>query len=218
MATDAEISLNTQARDHFAAIIAESDFNSLTDFWERGIDMRAKLSLQRFTPGMWIAVYGAGGGIPAAGYFQTADIPIIIDQTLYWAECTSEDEAVYFCGIVNSRALLQRHRRLHPRRKTLASVTSTLSPPRRYLSSTLPTRATVLKSPRRVASSVNLAAAAKASDKVAQLFTTEVTMNSRRTRLRKTMKDLEAYEPYEAACAAVIAAATPGYTIESNRE
>ena len=203
-ASEADISLNAHASAHFGTIIDESDFDSLDHFWNRGINWRSKLSRQASNSEAWIAVYGAGGGIPTAAYFNTAihDRPPIIDQTLYWAECVSEDEAIYFCGVVNSPVLLERiveyvpegafgDRHLH----TLPARAVPVYDPSN------PRHAVVVERTRALITELHTVAGA--NQVVASYFTTEQPMTFRRQKLRAVIENLASYNAYYTACEAL---------------
>ena len=201
-ASPADISINSQAETHFNSVVDESDYDSIIDWWHRGLDMRHKLSHQSNIGGSWIVVYGAGGGTPAAAHFYADDSPpVIIDQTLYWAECGSEDEALYFAGMINSPAVLERMDGFIP-----AGAFGG-----RHLH-TLPARAVPEYDPANskhnaVVDAVNaliseLHSAAITDTDVAGGFTTAVSMPTRRNRLRAVLRRLNAWDGYENACSA----------------
>lgn len=199
----ADISIDSQAQTHFEAVVEESDFESIIDWWDRGLDMRHKLSQQSHISRAWIVVYGAGGGIPAAAHFYADHSPpVIIDQTLYWAACDSEEEALYFAGMINSSAVLERIDGYIP-----AGAFGD-----RHLH-TLPARAIPEYDPASVkhaavAAAVDalvteLRSAAGSDPSVATAFTTSVSMRTRRSRLRAALRELIAWDAYENACGAV---------------
>ena len=106
LVTGEELAVTPRARDHFRDVVRESDYGSLEQFQARRLDFRSKLSGQRWPGDAWGVVYGSGGGIPAAAYARIGENPAILDQTLYGFRV--EDEALYFCGVVNSLALRER--------------------------------------------------------------------------------------------------------------
>lgn len=70
------------------------------------INMRNKLSAQVFEDNRYLVVYGAGGAIACAGWLPISTATdIVIDQTLYWNLVTSEEEAWYLVGMLNSDIL-----------------------------------------------------------------------------------------------------------------
>ncbi len=210
-ASPMEMSLNAQANAHFAAIIEESDFDSLASFWEKGINCRSKLRLQSAAIGAWIAVYGAGGGIPAAAYFKIVDEkPPIIDQTLYWTECHSEDEAVYFCGVANSQALLSRIANLMPAGEFGDRHLHTL--PTRFMPVFDPTdfrHLDVVEYTRTLIA--ELKELADLNPTVASYLSTEIEMKTRRRLLRQELQRLDSYHGYANACETLF-----DYTLKRN--
>lgn len=82
-------------------------------FYRKGyiqyIDNRSKLSMTLSDDNSWRVVYGAGGTNIAATAFRVDDISrkgrLAIDQTLYWRGVSTEDEALYYMGLLNSDAI-----------------------------------------------------------------------------------------------------------------
>lgn len=78
---------------------------SWESYFTKGINCRNKLVIQKEGP-QWLVLSSAGGSNPCAAYFRKEkNDKIIIDQTLYWTSCATEDEAIYLSGILNSKAL-----------------------------------------------------------------------------------------------------------------
>ena len=203
LAHETDISIDPQAAAHFKRIIKVSDFDSLDDWWDAGIDMRGKLSQQSHSAGSWVVVYGAGGAIPAAAHFRnTVSEPIIIDQTLYWAKCSSENEALYLVGMINSQAIRdqidgyppigefgERHLHLLP-----AQAIPKYEPLNNaHLAVVDSTRALIR----------GLKAVAATNPRIAADFKTSTRMPARRTRLRSAIQRLRAADVYEDACRAI---------------
>lgn len=63
---------------------------------------RGKLAPQSFSATDILVVYGAGGSDLCAGLVRNAGPKLIIDQTLYWARVSDEDEAFFLLGMLNS--------------------------------------------------------------------------------------------------------------------
>lgn len=202
-ALETDISMSPQAATHFKRIIDESRYESLDQWWDRGIDMRRKLSHQSHCVESWIVVYGAGGAIPASSYFRAdPSRPIIIDQTLYWAGCGSEEEAIYIVGMINSRAIQEqidgyapegdfgeRHLHLLPARAMPEYDASDNA----HLAVVDNTRILIAE----------LHASIAADPRIASGFTTTVDMRVRRSHLRAAIEQLNAADGYERACGAV---------------
>lgn len=97
-----------------------SDYPGLADWWAKAealwlrnrssekfsllerIDFQRRLSSQ-FPPPPHRVVYTASGSIMAA--CRISDPTAVIDQKLYWATVSDEREALYLCGVFNSRTL-----------------------------------------------------------------------------------------------------------------
>lgn len=70
--------------------------------------VRRKLSSQIMTPGKWLVVMGAGGERVCAAMRRIDDrdaAKLVIDQTLYWCTFATEEEAIYYVGMLNSYAI-----------------------------------------------------------------------------------------------------------------
>lgn len=79
------------------------------------IDERRKLSLQVFAEGQYLVLNGAGGGVACAAHFAIDDSPdLVVDQTLYWSLVTTEDEAWFRVGLMNTDALTAAIREFNP--------------------------------------------------------------------------------------------------------
>lgn len=67
---------------------------------------RRKLSTDQRRPRSgYLILFGAGGANPCAAYKKISKAlssRLVIDQTLYWSEVETEDEAAYLVGIINS--------------------------------------------------------------------------------------------------------------------
>lgn len=63
---------------------------------------RGKLAPQKFGVTDILVVYGAGGSDLCAGLIRNPSPQLIIDQTLYWARVSSEAEAFFLLGMLNS--------------------------------------------------------------------------------------------------------------------
>jgi hypothetical protein len=72
------------------------------------IDTRGKLTQQIISPTGYIVMTGAGGGKVCSGYINIQNFDasrLIFDQTVYWTQVTTEDEAIYLTGLLNSDAI-----------------------------------------------------------------------------------------------------------------
>lgn len=73
------------------------------------LDTRSKLSRTLQDVSKWRVLYGAGGSNISASAVNCDEISsphrLAIDQTLYWRGADSEDEALYYVGLLNSDAI-----------------------------------------------------------------------------------------------------------------
>ena len=72
------------------------------------INTRGKLVQQIINPNGYLVFTGAGGGKVCSAYISLAEYDtdkLILDQTVYWAQVSSEDEAIYLVGLLNSQAI-----------------------------------------------------------------------------------------------------------------
>lgn len=72
------------------------------------INIRGKLIQQQIDPEGYLVFTGAGGGKVCAAFLSVdkkIGKKLIIDQTLYWAQVQSVEEALYLTGLLNSKAI-----------------------------------------------------------------------------------------------------------------
>lgn len=200
LATEAELGVATGSRDHFRRIVGASDYDSVGGF-QAALDHRHKLTGQRWSRGYWLVVYGAGGTFPAAAYMQIDEPPPILDQTLYGFSTENEDEALYFCGAVNSPALHERIQFFVPEGQYGGRHLHTL--PRdatpRYDEANEVHREVVAATRALVRELEGL----RGDPDVAMLFTTTIDLRVRRNRVRALLEDLGPFGRYDAAARAL---------------
>ena len=99
----------TVARNTFREIYREIDnINGNVSTIFNLLDVRGKLTQQIFSDEGYIVMTGAGGGKVCSAYISLADYNasrLIIDQTIYWAQVDTENEAIYLSGLLNSVAI-----------------------------------------------------------------------------------------------------------------
>lgn len=113
-----EIAVKGQATDNaFKSVLAALGGSATPQtYFERIETDRKKLTSQAWGEG-WLVFMGAGGSNVCAAYAPTSDLPqakTVIDQTLYWTEVATKDEAVYLTGLLNSTAINQVIREFQP--------------------------------------------------------------------------------------------------------
>lgn len=112
--SDTSLAASPQAKAGFDEILGELSRANGHPMTVQGyfdtVDMnyRKKLRDQQFDQDGYLVVFGAGGGPPAAACAALAGLRsdrLVIDQTLYWSCVSTEDEALYLTGLLNSPAL-----------------------------------------------------------------------------------------------------------------
>jgi hypothetical protein len=79
------------------------------------INERNKLAIQVFPPDQYLVLNGPGGSIACSACLSLAEFTdILVDQTLYWTLVSSEQEAWYRVGLMNTDALTEAIREFNP--------------------------------------------------------------------------------------------------------
>lgn len=100
-----------------SVIEALGDKATTQSYFDRIETRMKKLSKQDWAEG-WLVFMGAGGSNVCAAYAPASHFDrnkTVIDQTLYWVEVESEEEAIYFTGLLNSMAINECIREFQPR-------------------------------------------------------------------------------------------------------
>ena len=106
----------TRTARRFAAINAQLANAGAGNPLEKRIDVRGKLTKQRFGTRGWLVVAGAGGKFICAACIPVQEAQgLIIDQTLYWQIIAVEDQAWFTTGVLNSTALTEAILPFNPR-------------------------------------------------------------------------------------------------------
>jgi hypothetical protein len=82
------------------------------------LNVRNKLTQQSLSDEEFLVVTGAGGGRVCCGYLpkdQHLTDKLVIDQTLYWTQVKTEDEAIYLVGALNSEAVSEVIKEFQPK-------------------------------------------------------------------------------------------------------
>lgn len=76
-------------------------------YGDKVLNLRNKLTNQKFIVGKYLILYGAGGSNVAAAYtpITPSNADIIVDQTLYYKVVDYEPEAIFITGLLNSDVL-----------------------------------------------------------------------------------------------------------------
>ena len=107
LTTEERAMMNVSTENVFTTIETAIN-NNLVYYLEEKINIYGKLHMQNFSGGNWLVVSNASGANPCAAYLPLDGIDrerILIDQTLYWHLSTTEEEAIFIVGLVNSESL-----------------------------------------------------------------------------------------------------------------
>ncbi|MDO4177189.1 MAG: hypothetical protein Q4D99_06955, partial [Bacillota bacterium] len=88
--------------------ISEAIEQDLVPFLSDTINIYGKLYRQNFSVGNYLVLSSASGSNPCASYVDLRNYDrsrLVIDQTLYWYLASTEEEAIYITGLLNSSAL-----------------------------------------------------------------------------------------------------------------
>lgn len=98
-------------------VIVQNTFNSIANAIETNgtiesifnlVNTLGKLTQQIISDEGFIVLTGAGGGKVCSSYISQENITVkklILDQTVYWAQVATENEAIYLSGLLNSEAV-----------------------------------------------------------------------------------------------------------------
>ena len=115
---DIEIAAKGQAvQNLFHEILDEAKSKSVSVL-EAMLNVRGKLTQQVLSKDEHIVVTGAGGGRVCCAYVPSGNFRadrLVIDQTLYFAQVKSEDEAIYLVGALNSEAVSEVIKEFQPK-------------------------------------------------------------------------------------------------------
>jgi methylase of polypeptide subunit release factors len=167
---------------------------------------RKKLSIQSWDTHSWLVFMGAGGKNVCSAYAPASRFPgekTVIDQTLYWVAVSSEDEALYLTGLLNSDAINIVIREFQPRgqfgerhiHKLPLGVTPPYNPEDASHADVVATTRQLLKEWQSLRNSN--------SQVQSYLNPNKSKLHIRRKSLRPMLEALPSWEAYNIACAAV---------------
>jgi len=194
------ITIEPLIQTHFDETTNAAGKKTTSSFFQQ-LDTRSKLTRQRIGTTGWLVMYGAGGGIPAAAHSPLARFatdPVMIDQTLYWAIASTEDEALYIVGLLNSTALHGRVEAYAPEglfdKRHLHTLPALFVPSFDSSNQKHADLASITQA------LIDELAAARASDpKLQERFDPNKGLGARRTAIRKAINGLPSYVDYDAA-------------------
>jgi len=167
------------------------------------INTRGKLVQQIINPSGYLVFTGAGGGKVCSGYVSMADYDtnkLILDQTVYWTQVDSEDEAIYLVGLLNSHAINEIIEDFQPRgafgKRHVHKLPFGVTPP--YDESQVAHQEVVAKTRALIIEYQDLIQ----SNEDVQNFLNpnSSTLSRRRKKLYQYLIDLSTYPEYELAC------------------
>ena len=191
----------TQTARRFQRINRAMEEEGVVKLLHDKINERNKLSIQLFPPNRYLVLNGAGGGVACAAFLPPTDFEdIVIDQTLYWTLVTTEQEAWYRVGLINTDALTEAIREFNPEGE--------LGP--RHLH-TLPNRVIPVFNPNNTdhIEIGNLAKIISGTGRTLiaaneSIYDSSRPVSARRRRLRNMLKDLPEYTALEDVAATVL--------------
>ena len=198
--------LMNPSTDYVFRRIADVNDIELASYLLDKINIYGKLFQQNFSTSDWLVLSSASGSNPCAAYITLSDYDrsrLVIDQTLYWYLASSETEALFITGLLNSSALA----------KAIADFQPEGGFGKRHIH-TLPYKIIPRFDPNDDAH-VEVALATKAliddwrfecahGGIGEYLDPNSSSLNARRRRQQTTIKTLPSYESYDRACSAVI--------------
>lgn len=203
VADSATIASDPMAQAAFGEILGAFGATNAQALFEAIDSDRRKLSQQRIPDSGFLVFTGAGGSLPCAAYLPVADIDrtkLVVDQTLYWAHLTSEDEAIYLTGLLSSEAVSAVIKDFQPRgafgERHIHTLAHEVTPP--FDASQVLHQEVVSQTKALLAEYEAL----KGSDATVRglLDPNAVKLDIRRRRIRTVLGALTSYEAYADAC------------------
>lgn len=170
------------------------------------VNIYGKLYKQDFSLGRWLVLSNAGGSNPCAAYIDLEKYDtsrLIIDQTLYWYMASSEEDALFITGMINSTALNDAIKDFQPDggfgKRHIHKLPYKVIP--RYDSENSAHELVVEKTKMLIDRWIDYC---KSDEKGAYIAPNSGTLNCRRKKLQAALKELPEYINYECACNSVL--------------
>jgi hypothetical protein len=204
----AEIAVKGQATDNaFKSVLgALGGSATLQTYFDRIETDRKKLTNQAWGEG-WLVFMGAGGSNVCAAYAPASSLPptnTVIDQTLYWTEVATEEEAVYLTGLLNSTSINQVIREFQPvgqfGERHIHKLPLGVTPP---YDSTNPAHVDVVAATQRLLDDWRAYKAVNEGTVTALLNPNNSKLHIRRRRIKEILASLPSWEYYENSCKAI---------------
>lgn len=197
--------LNTSTASVFKRI-SESIHQDIASFLENTINIYGKLYKQNFSNGTFLVLSSASGSNPCAAYIDLRNVQrerLVIDQTLYWHLASTEDEAVYFSGLINSNALWEAIADFQPEggfgKRHIHTLPYKIIP---AFDITDDAQQAVVKATKFLIAEWNEVCAMEEFSKL--LNPNAGSLSSRRKKQQNKIRELRAYQEYALACACIL--------------
>lgn len=182
--------------------IQEGTGISLQELLLDKINIYGKLVKQNFSLGKWLVLSNAGGSNPCAAYIDLERVDLlrlVIDQTLYWYIASSEEEAIFITGMINSSALNDAIKDFQPDggfgKRHIHTLPYKVIP--RFNKEDPAHELVVEKTKNLIDEWVSFC---KGSKDGAYIEPDRGTLNSRRKKLQAILRNMSSYDEYEKAC------------------
>lgn len=193
-------------RNTFQEICRDISPTADVTFLFNAINTRGKLTQQNVADSGFIVFTGAGGGKVCSTYISLDDYDadrLILDQTVYWAQVETEDEAIYLTGLLNSDAINSIIEDFQPRgafgKRHVHKLPFGVTPP--YDPEQAAHQDVVSKT--RLLIQEYEALKHLTPEIITLLNPNSGTLSRRRSKLYQEIKSLNAYNEYEEACKAL---------------
>lgn len=169
------------------------------------LDIYGKLTQQSFSSGKYLVLCGAGGSNIAASFLKLDDVnnDVIVDQTLYYLQVETEDEAIYLTGLLNSNILNQTIKAYQP--SGIKGERHVHTIPYQYIpryDSTIPEHAELVLTTLRLIHEIDQLIASGSANNM--INANAAPLSTRRKGFTIQIEQLPSYLDYERCCCAII--------------
>lgn len=204
--TEEELALLNSGTEYVFSEIQTASGMPLSVLFDQKINIRNKLDKQNFALARWLVLSNAGGTNPCAAYIdlnKTDKKKLIVDQTIYWYLAKSEEEALYITGILNSATLSTAISDFQPQggfgARHIHTIPYKIIP--RY-DATIDAHLDVVNTTKELITEWTEYCASGKDGRY--LSPNSGSLNSRRRKLRTSLKTMTSYEIYEEACSSIL--------------
>lgn len=206
ISTTDRVRMNTSTNALFTQIETGVQEN-LAQYFDGKINIYGKLRNQNFSGANWLVLSNAGGSNPCAAYMSLETLDrrrLVVDQTLYWYLAETENEALFYVGLLNSEALSDAIKDFQPEGgfgpRHIHTLPYKIMP---HYDPEQPLHTNVVESTREL---IREWVEKCSSDATlgAKLNPNSGALHSRRRRQQSAIKALNAYESFAAACSEIL--------------